>query len=196
MKIPRNCLIEQCVIRQAGRLAIDHLYLDIETADGRRLGRLVATDGKALAVIFVEVDDGDVPGLVSTRALIAARELVGTRATVELHCGVLRLVTADGVSYPRPEGDYPKWRELIPSRAATTEITLDARVLSRLAAAMGTHAVRLTLGNPRQPLRVMPLDEDAPAADGVMMMIAPAVLPDEKQHCTAEDAEERRGIII
>lgn len=67
MKLP-NTEIEMAVARGDIRKYVNHAHLDVEK------GRMVATDGKILAVVPVETDENDTTGPITLDAIKAARK--------------------------------------------------------------------------------------------------------------------------
>src|SRR5688500_20246250 len=103
MKIAKEARIEKLVYPRAdlGRDALKHVHIE---QDGGGKAVAVATDGRMLACVPVELEEGDTPGLVSTEALAQARKLArkGEMARLEAH-GVPKL--PKGAPYPRPDGE-------------------------------------------------------------------------------------------
>lgn len=128
MKAPKTKLENIC--EKATRGARSYLtapYLDVAKA------RLVATNGHALVIHPVVVDDGDTSGHVPLDALKAVR---GKRAdsTITLNGNAI----AGGVQYPRPDlGQYPYFDRVIPAKPSTPPtVIFDAELLFKLAQAM------------------------------------------------------------
>lgn len=140
MKLPKNCKIESAVSKDKTRHSITEPYLDIRESGSR----MVATDGKILAVVPVETTPDDISGYVSAEALKASRK--GRQVESVIRCNGA-LETWDGASYPRPDlGTYPKVDQVIPKNEPThikkrVAVKLDSTLLSKLASAIGTEGV-------------------------------------------------------
>lgn len=172
------------VLGESGKYAIDCAMLEIE--DGK--GRLIATNGRVLVVLPVEVQEGDEPGLIPAEALGCDRP---DGVHPEDLCYFTReLRVSNGrATIERPAGasiEFPAWRKAIPPADATgyLEVRLSARLLYDLSRAMGDEAesggVRLRIpapvnGQVRTPIRV-DVDE-APGVYGSIMPIIREVHP-------------------
>lgn len=128
MKAPKTKLENVCEkARKGARPYLTAPYLDVAKA------RLIATNGHALVLHPVGIDEGDTSGHVPLEALKAAR---AKRAD-----GVISLngnATAGGVQYPRPDlGQYPDVDRVIPAKPDTPPtVIFDAELLLKLAQAM------------------------------------------------------------
>ena len=139
-----KALIEGCVGEYESRYSIKAVYLDIEQEEDQpRVGRLVASDGRMLAVLGVEIDSRDQAGLIPVKAILDARRQACNRKA-KLECGN-RVVTEDGTSYPRPEGAFPDWRSVEAHPKGEVQVTFSADHLNRIARAAGARRVRRTL---------------------------------------------------
>jgi hypothetical protein len=147
-----DCMIEQCVARESTRWATNHVYLDV--TDDPRVGHLVATEGRILCAIPVELDDADTPGLVSRQAIRLAREQ-SRGGKVRIMCGK-RLELDDRTTLVRPEGKFPPWRDVIPDGVAAVVLTLDAELLGKIAKGAKARKVQLSVIAPHTTLRVTP----------------------------------------
>jgi len=138
MKLPKNCKIELCVSDDKTRLSLGYPYLDVQ--DGK--GTLVATDGRKLVILGVELGANDVQGWVSIPALVAARKLAGKLPDVVLECnGACKL--PDGTAFPRPlDSDFrfPNWRQVVPDegRESVFRVSFNPEYLMELAKALGS----------------------------------------------------------
>jgi hypothetical protein len=117
----------------------------------------VATNGRIMAVVPVEIDDDRELGLVSPEALKRAR-----KAGVSLRCPPTIILNGDarfldGSSLPRPDqadcGQYPKWEQIAKmedERKPAFTVSLDPKLLLDLAEAVGWekgHAVTLAVSD-------------------------------------------------
>lgn len=160
MKLQKGCKIEAVTSGDMTRQSITAPWLEI--ADGT--GTLIATDGRAMAILPVEPGEHDVTGYVSEKALAAARKLVRKGEQVTVQCNGACTLT-DGASFPRPFADdsgvkYPQWRQVLPdaTRESKLRVTLDPALLARLASALGVEdgqGVTLEFGKDEfEPVRV------------------------------------------
>ena len=115
-------------------------YLDIEVdAEGKRTGRIMATDGKRMMVIPVELDDADVSGQIPVAVFKAARAVNKTWSAVTIYCDATAFKLRDGTTMPRHEGGKSlQWRQVIPTYPGTHEVKLNPELLLSLAKAMGS----------------------------------------------------------
>lgn len=173
------------VLGEPGRYAFDSASLEIEEGEGR----LIATNGRTLAVIPVELSKGDEPGLVPGEAL-------GTKRRGEecMECGHAQegdvigvpgeVLVSGGKAVVVPlcleaTGKFPEWRGVLPPADApvAVELTISAALLHDLARALGAHfcGVKLRIPHPdkdgaiRSPIRV----EGPDGAVGSIMAILP-----------------------
>ena len=148
MKIPKACKIELACSTDVTRKALWHPYYDALA------GRLLATDGRIMAVIPVQSteDKPDDSGAITLDALTAGRKLVCKGMPVEIHAnGALTL--ANGASFPRPvdEGFPVAGSNSVIKSSAPSEgdrvirLTLDFERLKRLVGALGTPGIVLEI---------------------------------------------------
>lgn len=158
MKLHKQCKIELVASKDETRSSILNPYLDIEPGkDGApAIGRIVATNGIAIAVVPVKLEDGDVAGFVSADALAAER-----KAGHGIVCnGTLSVIA--GPTFKRPEeaefSKFPNWRLVIPdaSRPVGMKLAFDVKMLYELCKAMGCTSVTLTVENEMSPIIVRP----------------------------------------
>lgn len=179
MKLHKSCKIESITSHDETRYAICESYLSIK--DGA--ATLVATNGKAMAMLPVLLDEGDVSGYVSENALKLARkqDKRSDFATVYLN-GVAKL--SDGSTMPREgtakDATFPKWEQVFPKDESlhTQTIALDAKLLWELAQAMGTQGVVLRVKDGVSAILVSPTATshhkwNKPACDGAKGILMP-----------------------
>lgn len=188
VKIHKDIKPESACTKDVQRASILEPYLDI--CEGK--GNIIATDGKIMAVVPVEVGEGDTSGYLSGDALKAARKCAGRceAATLEANSNVS---LPSGVTMPRNgkvDGDYqfPNWRAVMPDEKNGYKfaVAIDARRLWALAQAMGTQGVALLMKSPDEPVIVRPQycgkhsDAKPPAnmdARGVIMPVSAQPTP-------------------
>lgn len=141
MKLPKNAKIEAVCSTDETREVITHPYLEIK--DGA--ARVIATNGRAIVAIPVEVEDGEESGWVSIPALAAARKACASRGpekdVASVHCnGTCRTATAD---FPRPFKDsemkFPNYRQVIPDgeQKGVFKLAFDVNILAAVVKAAG-----------------------------------------------------------
>jgi hypothetical protein len=141
MKIHPKCKVELVASDEDTRKVITQPYLDM-SVEGKPV--VVATNGKSMAIIPVEVGPEDVAGWITEDALKAMRK----SKVDEIKCNGDLKVT-DGPTFPRPNlGQYPNWRMVVPAedRKVGFRISLNARLLYELTQAIGTDCVELVFG--------------------------------------------------
>lgn len=121
------------------REVLEASYLDVEKQI------LISTDGCMLTRLPVEVDDGDVSGLISQDALKEAVKLSkGFAGIVWLDCTSAESVKArDGRTWPRscPTGQkYPTWEQALPRNEGrrTARLWINPALLAAIFAAAGS----------------------------------------------------------
>lgn len=170
MKINIQCKVEKAISKNQTRHAITAPWL---TADGK----VIATDGKILAVIPCEVNEGDEPGYIPTDALKASRK--GRGATGEMVLTRAECQVLNGATYPADnERTAPDWTVVIPSgdRPIKIRVAFDPERLAALAEAMGAGAVILEIEDETSPITVRPASKgygDVPAEPGAFGVIMP-----------------------
>jgi hypothetical protein len=151
MKIPLNCKLEACVSNDTMRLHINNIHIDVENK------LAIATNGQMLAIVPIEPEEADTSGPLPPKALQAARKLKAFGAACFTINGDIKL--PDGCSMPRPTvSPYPNWRAVVPAedRPVKFAVSLDAKLLSRLADALGSDVVKLQFLDDLSPIVVVP----------------------------------------
>lgn len=181
MKTQKACRIELAASQDKTRSAICEPFLDVTNAKGT----LVATDGRMLAMLPVEIETADDAGYVSAAVLKEARKQAARDGTTYAELSASAKLP-NGATMPRTETQagekYPNWRQVVPAKhdAPVVEIALDAWRLWQLAQAMGTQCVRISVLAADRPFLVYPVsggkysDADRPAnmdASGVLMPV-------------------------
>lgn len=186
MKLPLTFRPELLVEEDPGRYRTDCMLFVRECAPLGGNAALVATNRRALIILPVEADMGDVDGLVSVEALRFARGLLGDERDEKLHillpsiCHVhLRLLekeiavmdhTGLRATFPRPEGEFPRYEGVIPMPSAVgPTVSLSVNYLRDLADAAGENHISVALeGGDTAPRRVF---QERSGAIGVLMPI-------------------------
>ena len=157
MKLDKKYKPEKALGKE-GRFQTEHAKLDGSN--------LIATDGRILAVIPVEVGENDRDGLIPKVALTGCRKGLKGRQVPTLICGEAITLEAQGIRvYPPADDKFPNWEKVIKEldghQEAVGEITLNARLLYNLAQALGTESVRLTFHGDARPVRADAVDGEA-----------------------------------
>jgi hypothetical protein len=165
MKIQKTAVVELVVSTDKTRPVLAAPYLEVQ--DGA--GTMIATNGRSMAVIPVEIDPHDVSGWVSIPALVADRKLARKSEPVEIVCNG-SCALSDGSTFPRPlatpanapedyiHSRFPNWRQVVPdaTKEPKLSILLDPSLLMELAKALGaSEGVRLEFSeNPLDPVKI------------------------------------------
>lgn len=178
----------KCLSEEGQRYAMRYALL--ETGDKR----LVATDGRRLVLLPVELDEHDTDGYVTNEALAAASKAKPPRGTTA-HAQNERCLLANGslkvpfanFEQPRPDAgnhSFPNYKGALPEfkqgDAGTASITFNAQYLADIAECLSAEgdAVTITfkLGNRKEMLgKELPIlvtyGKDRDAGFGVLMPI-------------------------
>jgi len=141
MKTKAKYQIELAASKDINRLVITNVHLDVEAK------RMIATDGRILASIPVDVEEGDTSGPITQEALKKSRQGYSAKQkdSLDIHIeanGDLKVINGkDGsvTTYERKEqGNYPNYKQVIPKEAGSVKLCFDPVLLTRLAAAIGS----------------------------------------------------------
>jgi len=137
MKIPKTCKLEKVVSKDESREPL--LSILIESKDGQ--SNAVATDGRRMAVVPIEIADEDqLDGqkLMTPKALIEARKQAkqAKESTIGLNGAAMM---PNGEVYPwKKDVNYPNWRQVVPPNDNPRQtISFNAKYLYELAQAIG-----------------------------------------------------------
>jgi hypothetical protein len=147
MKFPKTPKPESVTDRSGTRQALEHPYFTGS--------EIVATDGRAIVVIPVEAEPGDLAGYIPSAALSAARR----------EDGRLALASADEVwirdrGWRRPKAVFPKWQQALDEAApkpGAFRVRFAVEVLRSVLIAVGGENVTLTF-NPADPHAAVLID--------------------------------------
>lgn len=133
MKFNSKSKLDLAAAAEAGRYAMHHVNLDVVTSE------LSATDGRILAVIPCEVEEGDSGGLIPRDAIKIARTgCKAEQATVKANGSVKAHGKAGIVEMTRPDGQFPRYADVIPPQCSDDlRIGLNAELLWKLVQALG-----------------------------------------------------------
>jgi len=145
MKIDKKYKIELASSTNASRYILNSVRVEkISVTPSGRSGQAIATDGKILAIVPVQLEDGDKEeAVVSPKAFSIARKACGklVDARIELN-GNARVASVDGEqSFEYIEGNYPNWKQVMPGDyKKSLRVSLDAKLLLSLWKAIGGEA--------------------------------------------------------
>ena len=181
MKIPKTCKLEKVVSKDESREAL--LSILIESKDGQ--ANAVATDGRRMAIVPVELsDDDEIDGqkLMTPKALIEARKQAkrADKSTIGLNGAAMM---PDGQVYPwKKDVNYPRWQSCVPDTIGThyQTISFNAKYLYELAQAIGcpNDCVQLQIETKPatggiDPERPFIIEEKTTGGKGVLMPMRP-----------------------
>lgn len=139
MRFPLDCQIIKAASDDETRLILAGALLDVEAKT------LTATDGRILASIAVEVDDGDVSGIIPVEALKEALKLARSRqwraiGPVVMTGGCVAKLL-DGRTFSMRADGFPRWEQVLPkfdpARRRVARLAIDPALLMALALAVG-----------------------------------------------------------
>ena len=175
MKIQKQCKIEKAASKDATREILNYILID--TQDGK--SNAVATDGKMMAIVPVELCDGDDAGaerLLPVKALTEARKQAkqAKESTIGLN-GAAHM--PDGMSFSVPEymaaTKYPNYRAVSKPAKEYKTVCFNAKALYELSQAIGAVGDKVTLQIPIGDDVFGPLviEEKTTGARGILMPI-------------------------
>ena len=175
MKLPKNCLIERVTLTDETRPILAHPYLDVERKT------LVATDGRALVALPVEIDPGDTSGPITIDALAAARKVGRKGELATILAGTGQKLT-NQATYPRANDiNYPNWTQVMPRNPGKIRIVFNAHLLFDITKAMGCTDVILEFDDATSPIKVTPGNSKScwpisPSCSGAVGVLMPIQL--------------------
>lgn len=136
MILPKTCKIEELCSTDKTRNVLFHPYLSGN--------ELVATDGKAMICLPVELEEGDCHGWVSIEALKMARKLNKNLDNLSIKVKNDGLILMDGTVLPQPNvgSVYPNYRPILEANLSkeqepVSSIAFNPDYLSSVASAFG-----------------------------------------------------------
>lgn len=137
MQIHKAAKIEQCVSSDKTRYTLTQPYLDIRDGEAH----VIATDGRCMAVVPVDVDAGDVSGHVPVESFKTARKVWGKLTLNTVAVGESAVSVGD-YTWKRPDlGTFPNWRGVVPNpekdKTETLKVGINPEFLARVAEAIG-----------------------------------------------------------
>ncbi len=181
MNYPKTQLLKAAA-KEDGRYAMHNVLFED--------GKLIATNGKILALLPVTEADDDVPGLIPRQAVELAHRggtpVKGCRMVSGIN-GNVRAQNKDGslvdVTRPDEDAEFPKWRQVMPEVSESTHFSVmfNVSLLHDLCLAMGATTIRMKISKdlkayPNSPILVTPLtnidcENASKDAIGVLMPI-------------------------
>lgn len=174
--------LTKCAAREVGRYAMHHLKLERTPPHGfdpapegeRARGSLVATDGRRMVALVVDLAEHDTDGFVTTEALAEACKRAGSNGGSIIANGAQEIV--GGPTYPRPPMgpkkddpnalEFPRWRQIVGEMkrgdAGTCEVTLNAAYLAEMQAALASSDLPCVTIQ----FRTRPFPRTGPKSDG------------------------------
>ncbi len=146
------------------RFATDTVRFELTRDEGR--GRLIATDGRILAVVHGKTDEKDEPCKGASIPVEAVKLACNGKqsARADVVCGLTTVATHQGdikTIHPREDVlEFPDWEAAIPDpKRAIASVKIDAKRLWRLAQALGSDGpIELEIGDDGCPALVRTLD--------------------------------------
>lgn len=164
IKLPKSCKPEEVAAKEGSRYAITDPWFD------QGMKAVCATDGRMVVIIPVE-SDGEETGALPREALKAFRKAVPRGVEDMAITADNGTVSCHGITMPREAGEgrrYPEVGGVVPAKAeppkaregveTITSICLDAKLLAKLAKAMGSDTVRLQITDSGAAIRVDPIE--------------------------------------
>lgn len=166
MRFPKDCKLGKVALgrRKCSRYeGMRHIRFEPDAGDK---GRLIATNGVALAVVPVVLDSADIGGTIDVRALpVAARGSKKRPGHIRMNSNGSTTTdphTDVECDWPKPKTtDFPKWRAVVPTSTPTHAVGINPALLWDVVQAIGaTDFVVLELREKGEPLVVRPVSDD------------------------------------
>jgi hypothetical protein len=181
MKIKKSYKLEEACSTDVTRHAICEPWIESNGESAKLVTgigpRAIATDGKIIAVVPVELQHEDTGNRIAIKALKESRKAGGSKcehAFVSL--GNAASISTGGAHYPVTQVTPPNAASIVPgeNRApAIAKIRLDASLLLRLAKALGSQNDRvcLEISGESDVVIVRPIGENYDEAFGLIMPV-------------------------
>ena len=175
MKIPKQCKMEKVASKDKTREVLNYVLID--TQDGK--SNAVATDGKMMAIVPVELCDGDdasAERLLPVKALTEARKQAkqAKESTIGLN-GAAHM--PDGTSFSVPAHmaatKYPNYRAVNKPAKEYKTVCFNAKALYELSQAIGAVGDKVTLQIPigEDVFGPLVIEEKTTGAKGILMPV-------------------------
>lgn len=181
MKIKKSYKLEEACSTDATRGKICEPWIETNGESAKFVTgigpRAIATDGRILAVVPVELQHEDRGERIAIKALKESRKAGGSKvehAFISLETS--HSIAAGGAQYPVTQHTPPHMANILPgeNRApAIARIRLDASLLLRLAKALGANhdRVLLEISDEKDVVIVRPMGENCNEAFGLIMPV-------------------------
>jgi hypothetical protein len=176
MKMNKQYIPEACVSKDDTRPVLTEINVTSINDPGAFESQHVAmaSNGFVAVAVPVELEDDDIPGLVSAEAFRQARKLGKKNDPIHMVLleGTVRL--DNGVELPRPEGTFPDLMRVVPdtSMAERTDkpmFAISTEYVANLGKAMGSGSVVIERFQHTSPLVLYP----TPSRSNRMILDAP-----------------------
>jgi len=171
MHIERKFKIEKCVSTDPSRTNLQNIYISRRHA--------LATNGRILAIVPVQVQEDDETGPLTPDALKHARKVSSKGLdSVQIVLNGAQ-VLPDGTIMNRPDGEKPPHTFRILRDAQSNRkyrIGINADYLKDLADALGSEELSLEIGDPNSTILVRPVHSES----GTVGLIMPVRLTNKK----------------
>lgn len=152
MRIESKYKLESCVSNERASL---HDIL-IEN------GKAIACDGKIIAIVPIELEEGDTAQKLNPEVLKKGRKLNKKRdVTIVLKNvnGTATLENGDTVVNQCSDENYPNYKAVFPpDENPVIQIALDVKLLHSLSEGLGSNRVLLTIYDNKHAIKVNPMD--------------------------------------
>jgi hypothetical protein len=180
MKIKKSYKLEEACSQDANRQNICEPWIECNGESAKLVTgigpRAIATDGKILAVVPVELQHEDTGNRIAIKALKESRKAGGSKAEhafialTETHS-----IATGGAQYPITLVNPPRMAGIVPEmgRPDGVKIRLDVSLLLRLAKALGSQndRVLLEISGESDVVIVRPMGENCDEAFGLIMPV-------------------------
>jgi len=183
MKIDKIYKLEKVASKDKTREAINHICIDTEANNAS--GMAIATNGRTLAIVPIELETTDdvedkKEMLLPVKAFTEARKIGGKvlpESNLKLN-GKIELSTGETMPYPETTQHYPNYKQVIPDPFHYGEVSFSPKLLWELCQAMGCEeSVKMRLATKQS--------EGSYIIDGLQ----PIQLFSSKEHKTGKKAE-------
>lgn len=179
MNISKYNKIEKVVSKDANRHILQKAWLEtdrekfIKATREHGKGELVATDGRKLVCIEVDIDKNDASGQIDTAALAASRKRPGFEA---LACDVDKVtVLGFNTTYPRDNDmKFPNVKIVAnqnKGKETVFTVGLNAKFLYECAQAMGSDELKLSFVDNENPIAIEPIRTKGNTSTAILMPI-------------------------
>jgi hypothetical protein len=180
MKIKKSYKLEEACSTDASREGICEPWIESNGESAKLVvgigPRAIATDGKIVAIVPVELGHEDTGNRIAIKALKESRKAGGSKAEhAFVGLETSHSVATGGAHYPVCQYAPPRMAGIVPEmgRPDGVKIRLDASLLLRLAKALGSQSDRvlLEISGEGDVVIVRPMGENCDEAFGLIMPV-------------------------